>query len=166
MEVAKMVDSDNSRRERAYAPGMTLPRRAALGVAGVAAGTLLVALPVSATPASTTSSAQPRTFHQAASGRTVHVERGEVLRISLRTDSDGGYRWAVVRGRHSSVFRIVSREVVPASTTLVGAPSRTVWTLRAIARGTATFKAVERRPWDRSDVAKRFTLRLRVTRAG
>jgi predicted secreted protein len=161
---------------------MTPPRRAGAALAGLALGTLAVvpatAAPVtpsaisSATPGGTTNATTtpaPTTYHLRASGRTVRVERGHLIRVSLTTASDGGYHWVVVRGRHGTTFTILSRRVVPppASTQngvpLVGGDSQTVYTLRARARGYATFKAIERRPWDHSDVAHRFTLHLRVT---
>jgi predicted secreted protein len=144
------------------------PSRHAVGLAGAALGAVLVVVPASAAPSTSSTSAMPTTYHLRDSGRTVHVERGQLIRISLKTASDGGYRWVVVRGRHSTKFRIVSRKVVApatvAGTPLVGAPSQTVWTLRARQRGFATFKAIERRPWAKSDVIKRFTLHLRVVR--
>jgi predicted secreted protein len=169
-----MVDSDILDSAHPYAPRMTPPRRAAafagLVVLVALTPSALVAVPASAAPSATTTAAAPPTYHLRASGRTVHVKRGHLIRISLPTASDGGYRWLVVRGKHSSTFTIVSRKVVaPPATTQDGVPSvggysRTVYTLRGRARGHATFKAIERRPFDKSDVIHRFTLHLHVTR--
>jgi predicted secreted protein len=147
---------------------MTSSRSVAAVLVGFLVPSMLIMTGASGAPA--TSTTTPTTYHQAASGRTVQVKKGHVIRISLTTSTDGGYGWAVVRGRHSTKFTILSRKVVHATSStvngvpLVGGTSQTIWTIKGIARGYSTFKAVERRPWDKDHVIKRFTLHLHVTR--
>ena len=137
---------------------MTLLRRTlAVAVIGtLAAVGLLVAPSVAGTPT---------TYHLSDSGRTVTVVKGHLIRITLRTASDGGYGWVVTHGRHSTTFKIVSRAVTQSNPPgTVGGYSVTTYTLRATARGTDTFRAIERRSFDKTDVIRRFALHITVVR--
>ncbi|HET6154276.1 MAG TPA: protease inhibitor I42 family protein [Marmoricola sp.] len=107
----------------------------------------------------------PKTYHHAANGRTVTVHKGATIRIDLATSADGGYTWAIVEGKHSPKFKVVSNKLdFPSTPGVVGGTAHTVITLKATARGNATVKALERRSFDKSDVIARFTLHLHVVK--
>jgi predicted secreted protein len=112
---------------------------------------------------------------QAAGGAVHHVSYaptsytvkvGHKVTVTLKTASDGGYGWAITQGARSAKFTVLSKKVVSAATPgTVGGYSRTVYVLRAKKTGNATFKAVERRSFDKTDVIDRFTLHLHITRS-
>jgi len=110
--------------------------------------------------------ATPRTFHHADSGRTVRVSHGATFRIDLRTSVDGGYSWHLVRGRHSAHVKVIDRATrpYPHAAGTVGYPYHTIYTLKATRRGAGTLRLVERRSWDKADVASRFVLHVHVVR--
>lgn len=103
----------------------------------------------------------PVTLHQRDSGRTVRLAVGDVVRVDLRAASGTAYRWVVVRGKHSSVFRIVSRRSFSTDPGVPGASYHTVWRLRGTAVGRGTFKVVLRSTVN-GVVARSFTVHLRV----
>ncbi len=139
---------------------MTSPRRILVAaLVGVAASTSLLVAPSTAST--------PVTYHQRDSGRTVHVRKGHSIRIVLRTATDGGYSWVVTRGAHSSKFTeswVLVMQPSSGPTPIVGGDARTVFTLKATHAGTATFTAVEKRPFEPNSVIKRFTLHLIIRR--
>lgn len=93
------------------------------------------------------------------------VKNGHKVTITLRTDTDGGYSWAITQGRHSPKFTVLSKKVVSqAAPGTVGGYSKTIYVLKVKKVGNATFQAVERRPFDKTDVINRYTLHLHITR--
>lgn len=134
-----------------------LPRTLSAVLIGVvASAALLVAPSMAAAP----------TAHALASSHSLTVKKGHTIRITLDTASDGGYGWVITQGRHSADFVVVSKKVVAAPhtgpTPVVGGNSRTIYTLRMTHVGYATFKAVERRSFDKTDVIDRYTLHLHI----
>lgn len=128
----------------------------------ILAALLAAALALGLTVGSATATTTP-TYTAASSGKTVTIKRGTVFRISLRTAADGGYSWAVIHGRNSADFTILSRKVVqPAS--MVGGYAHTIWTIRATHIGTDYFQAVERRSFEKNSVIARFKLTIKVVR--
>ena len=101
-----------------------------------------------------------------ATGSTFSVKKGHKVTITLRTATDGGYGWAIVKGKHSPKFTVLSKTVVPRKHKpgVVGGDSNTVYVLRATATGRATFKVVERRSFDKTDVIDSYTLHLHITK--
>ena len=70
-----------------------------------------------------------------ATGSTFSVKKGHKVTITLRTATDGGYGWAIVKGKHSPKFTVLSKTVVPRKHKpgVVGGDSNTVYVLRATA---------------------------------
>jgi predicted secreted protein len=136
------------------------PRSLAAVVAAAFSTTLLVG-PASATVPPPT---YP-TYAQHDSGSKVRLEKAHILKVDLPAASGTAYTWVVVKGKHSSRFKIVKRRTYGTNAGVPGAPVHTVWTLRGRARGTATFKVVLRSSVD-GDVARRFTLKVHVVKAG
>lgn len=102
-------------------------------------------------------------MREGASGSTVTLDSGDVVRIVLVTHSDGGYRWKATLGR-SAHYKILSRTEVqpPRESGTVGGTTRTIYRLQARTPGSAAFRAVESRSFDASDRIGAFSLRLRV----
>lgn len=150
-----------------YAPRMKPSRSVPAMISAALAAGVLMTTGASAAPSASATTGPPA-YHQAANGRTVHLEKGHLLQISLTTASDGGYHWVVVRGKHSSKFTIVSRRVIHPTPKMVngvpsvGGYSQTVYTIKGTSRGDATFRAIERRPWQKHMVIRRFTLHVHV----
>lgn len=116
-------------------------------------------------PGSARSTATTPVYHLSDSGRTVNVRKGSYLKIDLRASTGTAYRWVITQGRNSSIFTVVSRKTYayPHSPGTTGYPYHTVYTLKAVARGTGTFRAALRSSVD-SSVARRFRLYVHVTR--
>ncbi|HEX4190188.1 MAG TPA: protease inhibitor I42 family protein [Marmoricola sp.] len=110
----------------------------------------------------------PVIYHHKNSGDTVKVVKGRTIQISLSTSSDGGYGWVITKGRHSGTFKVISKQVIyppqTGTTPVVGGLTKTVYTVKATHRGTATFKAVERRSFGNKHAVDHFTLHLHVTK--
>ncbi|MCZ4500910.1 MAG: hypothetical protein JWQ74_3465 [Marmoricola sp.] len=102
-----------------------------------------------------------------ASTHDFYVKKGHKVTITLPTAADGGYGWVITKGKNSSKFEVLSKKVVyPKSNGTPGGDAKTVYVLRTLAYGNATFKAVERRAFDKSDVIDSFTLKLHITKSG
>lgn len=121
---------------------------AALGFAGTTAGATTPALNV---------------YSGSSNGKTVKLAKGDVLFVDLRAASGTPYVWKVVKGKHTTKFRIVKRQTASVNPGVPGAPYRTTWTIKGTKVGTATFRVVLRSAVD-GDVARRFTLHVKVTR--
>ncbi|MCW2783910.1 MAG: hypothetical protein JWP74_427 [Marmoricola sp.] len=128
-------------------------------LAAVAASTALLVAPAMA--------AAPSAQHVAAA-HNFTVKKGHTVTIKLDTATDGGFGWVITQGKHSAKFTVVSKKVVApkqhGNPPIVGGDSTTVYKLRMTETGNATFKAVERRSFDKKAVIDRFTLHLHITK--
>lgn len=124
----------------------------------LSAATVSVAAEASAKPAIKTV--------QVSKSKKITVVRGTQVRIALETASDGGYSWAVTKKPARWVAKIGKPRVASGDSSggVVGAPSTTYYRIAGKHLGRTTIKLVERRSFDRKDVAKRVTLTIVVKR--
>jgi predicted secreted protein len=103
------------------------------------------------------------TYHLRDSGGTVIIGRADDFRLSLRTDSDGGYSWIVTKHVDPAVLDLLRRRVVdPPNTGVVGATAHTYYTYEAVGAGQTSVTITERRSFDHSDIARTFHLTVIV----
>ena len=97
------------------------------------------------------------------SGRTVAVQPGQRVRITLESNASTGYRWRLTVP-DSVVLKLVSREYVEpeTSTTVVGAPGSEIWQFEAAARGVTSLELSYLRPFEPEQAAGSFTLNVEV----
>jgi hypothetical protein len=143
---------------------LTLFSVATLAVTGLALAGPVAADPVAAPTATVRPAATVRTVGPRASGKTVTLTKSERLKIELPTAVDGGYLWAITR-RPNHTIAVVSKPKLtayPHQPGVVGYPYRTTYRVTAIGAGTTRITLAERQSGS-GQVAKRFTLRIRVT---
>jgi predicted secreted protein len=135
------------------------PTTAVVLAASVALASAPFALPAQAT-------ARPTVYHKADSGKTVHVAKGERFKVSLKQATDGGYEWVVSKHPDSSILKYVgSKTHAPKQDPdhpIAGAPTREVFTFRAVGSGTTSFKLAEKR-FGREKAIKHFKMRVKVS---
>jgi predicted secreted protein len=135
------------------------PRRIAVGLTALA----LTAAGL-ATPASADAATHMPKYKLSDSGKHITVEKSHKIKIDLRTDQDGGYAWKIKEQSGTRTMTVVRRTVRPYKhkSGTVGFPFHTIYILKAVNAGTGTVKFVERQPFDKSNVAKRFKLHIHV----
>lgn len=96
-------------------------------------------------------------------GRTVHLSPGQTAVVRLRTCVSCGYAWRVTRAPAPSVVRVVSLTTVPLPHPpgIVGFPSETVVTLKAVGPGFTSLLLDEFPPGSSTPVA-RYLVHFRV----
>ncbi|HZZ97232.1 MAG TPA: protease inhibitor I42 family protein [Jatrophihabitantaceae bacterium] len=136
------------------------PRRITIGLTALALAVAGLATPAAA---GATSTHMPK-YTLSDSGKHVTVEKAHKIKIDLRTDRDGGFSWKISAQSGTRTMSVVRRTVRPYKHKpgTVGFPYHTIYVLKAVNDGTGTVKFVERRPFDKSDVAKRFKLHIHV----
>jgi predicted secreted protein len=104
------------------------------------------------------------TYTLSDSGRHVTVKKSNEIKLDLRTDQDGGYRWAIGSQGATRRLSVVSRTTRPYQHKkgTVGYPYHTIYILKAINYGSKTIRFIERRPSHKSDIARRFNLHINV----
>jgi predicted secreted protein len=135
-----------------------------LAVLGLTGAGLAGATTAGATTATASSAAHLRTFRLADSGQHITLAKDHKIKVDLRTDTDGGYSWAIGAQTGGRKLAVVSRTTRPYrhKKGAVGYPYHTIYVLKAIAYGTRTVRFVERQPFDKSNVARRFQLTVRI----
>ena len=76
-------------------------------------------------------------------GKTVHLNRGDRLQVTLSENAGTGYAWRLTRRPMAGVLRGLSnRHVAPASTNppTAGTPGRRIVRWRAVGRGTTSLR--------------------------
>jgi predicted secreted protein len=136
------------------------PRRIMVGLTALALAAGGLATPASAGASSTH---MPK-YTLSDSGRSVTVEKSHKIKIDLRTNQDGGYAWKIGKQTGTHPMSVVRRTVRPYKHKpgTVGFPFHTIYILKAVNVGKGTVKFVERQPFDKSNVAKRFRLHIHV----
>jgi len=131
-----------------------IPSRARTAVASLVAvaavGTSALTASAGASPAAAT---RIPTITQSASGLTVQLAKGAELRVNLVTVVDGDYLWYYTHKPAARVVTVVSKKLVPASSSghTVGAPAHTVYLLKAAGAGTTTLRLVQKQPETKVD---------------
>lgn len=69
------------------------------------------------------------------SGRTVELEPGDRLVVTLGSNASTGFRWVLATEPEREVLSLDGSEYVETETDLVGAPGQEVWTFRAEGEG-------------------------------
>ncbi len=129
----------------------------------VASALLLGAAPVVA-PAAAARASQVRTFGYSDSGRTVHVSKGATFKVRLKGCGDCGDYWSFSHRPDKAVVKVVSRRVVAAAKPpAVGGYDHTIWTMKAVGRGTTTMRMAEHSASQHGKVIKRFSLTVKVS---
>ena len=97
------------------------------------------------------------------SSRTVHLRRGDTVRITLAENQSTPYRWRFARRPSSRVLRLVKSEYIvpPMPPGQVGGGGKHVYTFRAIRRGRTSLRLVESLFGEPRTIARRFSLSVR-----
>lgn len=137
-----------------------LPRSLALAAASAVALTSLQA----STPAVAAGSAMTDTYHQSDSGDTVKVTKGDKIKVVLKGNPSTGYEWKVNKKASNGVFKIVRMEErSQGEPGLPGGATKVIYILKATTSGAGEFKAKFYRPFGDMDVARRFSLNVKVS---
>ncbi|HVT64719.1 MAG TPA: protease inhibitor I42 family protein [Mycobacteriales bacterium] len=138
-------------------------------VASAATAAALPAVTAQAAPAAAAAAkaSHPHVYHLSDRGRTVHVAKGERFKVSLQQATDGGYEWVVTKHPDASILKYVgskthvAKQQDPAHP-IAGAPTKEVFTFRAVGSGTTSFKLAEKR-FGREKAVKRFKMTVKVS---
>lgn len=95
-------------------------------------------------------------------GRTVDVNVGDTIVVSLEGTPGTGFNWDVASTLAPVLQQVGTREQRPTSTGLVGAPETIVHQFKAIASGETTLSLVYRQPFGSQQPAQTFDVRIRV----
>jgi predicted secreted protein len=98
-------------------------------------------------------------------GKTVRLNRGDVLQVTLSETPGTGYAWRAVKRPRAAVLRLLSdRFVAPPQTNppTAGAPGRHVYRWRAAGRGLTTLKLQLFPPGQSTRPAQTFRLTVVV----
>ena len=108
-----------------------------------------------------------RTVTHSSSGKTLGLKKGHELAVDLRTVYTAGYEWFWTQRPAKGVVKVVSKRLkpYPHKSGEVGYPYHTIFLLKAVGSGTTTIKLVERRSFDKTDVAAHFALTIHVPAA-
>jgi len=99
---------------------------------------------------------------EADSGKTVEIDVGENLELSLQENATTGYRWEI-ENLDNKVISVKDEDYQPSSGGKVGGGGTKKWSLKAIAPGTTEFRLKLWRQWEgNSSVQKRFSVNLVV----
>lgn len=134
---------------------MTRIARAAVALAAAAAVTLSGSPAEAAAP-------HMRTFTLHDRGRHISLLDHHKIKLDLRTDSDGGYSWTVVKHQNFTLVRKASRPYKHKKGT-VGYPTHSIYVFRATKVGAGSvLRLVEYGPGGTSEVGRHFTLTVRI----
>ena len=103
------------------------------------------------------------TVVQADQGRTIKLERGDTLVISLESNPSTGYVWQIDK-HESPILKLASPPVFqPATHPMPGAPGHQRFEFTAVWRGSGSIELDYLRPWEKGVVpAKTFTVVVTV----
>lgn len=95
-------------------------------------------------------------------GRTIELEKGQILVISLEANPSTGYMWEVAEGEEHIVQQVGEAEFQQESE-LLGAPGIETVRFEAMDTGQTTVELVYRRPWEENvDPLKTFSVQVVV----
>ena len=96
-------------------------------------------------------------------GRTIRVQAGDSVKLSLAENPTTGYRWEFLKKPEPQCVIASDAYVANPAMNQIGGGGAHVWEFRAEKKGTGTLKLGYRRPWERDAApAKTFTLILVV----
>ena len=96
------------------------------------------------------------TLTEAQNGKTVVVDQGASLIISLESNPGTGYKWQIGKN-DNAILKFVDQSALPPKTPMPGARGRQMFKFKAIASGNDAFELEYVRPWEKGVApAKRF----------
>jgi predicted secreted protein len=95
-------------------------------------------------------------------GRTVDLQVGQILVITLAGLGAAGYLWEVTSTPGPTLEQIGDRETLPLTSGLAGASARESFRFKGAQRGETTLRLGDRRAFGARDVAKTFEVTVRV----
>lgn len=102
------------------------------------------------------------TLTDADAGRTVDLQVGQTLVVTLQGLGTAGYVWEVTSTPGPTLEQVGDRETMPPTTDAVGASARESFRFRGARPGETTLQLADRRPFGARDVAKTFDVTVRV----
>jgi inhibitor of cysteine peptidase len=106
----------------------------------------------------------PVALGAADNGRAVAVHRGTAIVVKLASNPTTGFRWHLMKPLDPRVLKLVSHGYAPSSTSPpLGAGGLETWRLLAVAPGRTTLRLGYFRSWEPKNVARRFTVVIRVS---
>lgn len=101
-----------------------------------------------------------KVIYAADNGTTIHLNKGDILHLSLKSYGDGGYSWVIISQDKAKLSLISTSHVN--GTDAPGDFGSDVWTFKAIESGSSTLSLVCQRPWATTDVCACFTVQVVV----
>jgi predicted secreted protein len=93
-------------------------------------------------------------------GKTISLDKGDVLNLELKDYGDGGYAWEIVK-LDEQVINLTKRFDSETSG-LMGDFGSDIWVFNAEKAGSTTLGLECSRPWDKTDVCATFTVQIEV----
>ena len=93
-------------------------------------------------------------------GTTVHMNKGDLLNVTLHDFGDGGYTWAVTSIDTSMLHQ--NNQFSWGSSGMMGDFGKDTWTFTAVKAGSTTLKLECKRAFDQLDVCQSLVLTLEI----
>jgi inhibitor of cysteine peptidase len=109
-------------------------------------------------------SASPRELQLTAAdeGRSIELQQGQQLRITLEANPTTGYTWDIVEPTDERILRQVGEIEFEPESDLIGAGGTQIIRFEAVSVGQTTLKLVYHRPWESVEPRETFTLSVTV----
>jgi len=129
---------------------------------GRATTALICAVIIGLSFSTSTIAAGPAIVTEAQNGKTIAIDQGNPLVVSLESNPSTGYSWQVGKN-DNSILKFVDQSAFPPTVHMPGAPGHQMFKFKAIAAGTDSLELEYIRPWEKGVApAKRFNVRVTV----
>ena len=90
------------------------------------------------------------TFTEQDNGRTVHLDSGDIVALSLDENPSTGFSWVMTNTSGIEILKdsiIISEPTIPPQTPVTGRGGTRTWVLKMTGTGNQTFQGIYKQPW-------------------